>query len=209
LQREVKQRPSTWGAFTLYLGIPLDMLPKTASHFQIVRSYDQPLGEGNSVFVSIADPTDNGRAPAGYTAVTLSTHTRIERWWELRHNDPDGYQRRIEEYRDRLLDAVEMVMPGVRHRAKLILPGTPAAFQRFTRRPGGMVGGFAMTSLLTARSPHTGISNLWMVGDSIFPGQSTAGVTAGALRVAAEVQRAAARGTRNVIVDQRLQIAEK
>ncbi|MBX3064865.1 MAG: FAD-dependent oxidoreductase [Anaerolineae bacterium] len=189
LQREVQRRRSTWGAFTLYLGIPLDMLPDSASHFQIVRSYDQPLGEGNSVFVSISDPADQDRAPAGYVAVTLSTHTQIDRWWQLRETDPDGYQARIAQYRDRLLDALETVMPNVRQRAKLILPGTPAAFQRFTRRPAGMVGGFPMTSLFTARSPHTAIPNLWMVGDSVFPGQSTAGVTAGALRVAAEVLR--------------------
>jgi hypothetical protein len=30
---------------------------------------------------------------------------------------------------------------------------------------------------------------VWLVGDSIFPGQSTAGVTLGALRVAREIAR--------------------
>ena len=62
-------------------------------------------------------------------------------------------------------------------------------FQYYTRRPWGMVGGFAQTSLFAARGPQTGIDNLWLVGDSIFPGQSTAGVTLGAMRVAAEVRR--------------------
>jgi C-3',4' desaturase CrtD len=193
LRREVEQRDSTWGAFTLYLGVPSEALPTQADHFQIIQDYGRPLGEGNSVFMSISDAADHGRAPEGMRAVTLSTHTQIAPWWALRDGDPDGYQARVAAYRDRLLDAAERVVPGLRQRAALILPGTPAAFLRFTRRPGGMVGGFAMTSLFTARSPHTGIPNLWMVGDSIFPGQSTAGVTAGALRVAAEVQRAAGR----------------
>jgi len=165
-------------------------LPTHTGHFQVVQQYDQPLGEGNSVFVSLSEPNDTNRAPSGQRAVTVSTHTRIEPWWDLRGRDPAAYQARIDAYRDRLLDGVEQVIPNIRRHATIIVPGTPAAFQRFTRRPGGMVGGFAMTSLLTARSPHTGIDNLWMVGDSIFPGQSTAGVTAGALRVAAEVQRA-------------------
>jgi phytoene dehydrogenase-like protein len=53
-----------------------------------------------------------------------------------------------------------------------------------------MVGGFPQTSLFKARGPRTGVPNLWLVGDSIFPGQSTAGVTLGAMRVAAEVLRA-------------------
>jgi len=72
---------------------------------------------------------------------------------------------------------------------RLCLPGTPVTFQYYTRRPLGMVGGFAQTSLFAARGPQTGIDNLWLVGDSIFPGQSTAGVTLGAMRVAAEVLR--------------------
>lgn len=194
LRREVRNRPSTWGAYTLYIGAPADLMPAHADHFQIVRTLEQPLGEGNSVFVSISDAEDDQRAPAGARAITLSTHTRIEPWWALRQHDPDGYQARIEQYRDRLLDAVETVIPGLRDKARLILPGTPAAFQRFTRRPGGMVGGFALTSLLRARGPQTGLPNLWLVGDSIFPGQSTAGVTAGALRVAAEVQRSVGAG---------------
>lgn len=192
LQREVRTRPSTWGAFTLYLGVPSAALPTHAEHFQIVQDLDQPLGEGNSVFISISSPHDTERAPSGMRAVTLSTHTAIAPWWALRQSDPEGYQRRVEEYRDRLLDAAERVIPNVRNAAQLILPGTPAAFQRFTRRPLGMVGGFPFASLLTVRGPHTGIENLWLVGDSIFPGQSTAGVTAGALRVAAEVVRVTA-----------------
>jgi len=196
VQAEVQHRPSTWGAFTLYLGVPAASLPTHTDHFQIIRRLDQPLGEGNSVFVSLSDADDPTRAPAGNRAITLSTHTRIAPWWDLRANDPSAYQQRIDTYRDRLLDAAEQIIPNLRHHAELILPGTPAAFQRFTRRPGGMVGGFALASLFRVRGPHTGIPGLWLVGDSIFPGQSTAGVTAGALRVAAEVQRAAIRGFR-------------
>jgi phytoene dehydrogenase-like protein len=67
------------------------------------------------------------------------------------------------------------------------MAGTPVTFESFTHRPQGMVGGFPQTSLWNARGPRTGIANLWLVGDSIFPGQSTAGVTLGGMRVAADV----------------------
>ncbi len=80
-------------------------------------------------------------------------------------------------------------MPGLRRRIKLQLPGTPVTFQFYTRRHKGGVGGFPFTSLFTARGPWTGMKNAWLVGDSDFPGQSTAGVTMGALRVADEVLR--------------------
>ena len=193
LQSETAHRRSTWGAFTLYLGVPATALPSHSDHFQIVQREDLPLGEGNSVFVSLSDASDPTRAPSGHRALTLSTHTRIESWWILREKDPEGYHARISEYRDRLLDGAERAIPGLRENAKLVLPGTPVSFQRFTRRPRGMVGGFAQSSLFAARGPGTGIPHLWLVGDSIFPGQSTAGVTAGALRVAAEVRRSTGR----------------
>jgi phytoene dehydrogenase-like protein len=86
-----------------------------------------------------------------------------------------------------LLDAAERALPGFRAAATLILPGTPRTYAFYTRRPLGMVGGFPQTSLLRARSPQTGLDNMWLVGDSIFPGQSTAGVTLGAMRVASLV----------------------
>jgi phytoene dehydrogenase-like protein len=194
LQREVAGRSATWGAFTLYLGIPADALPHDAAHgdhFQVVKDYSRPLGEGNSVFVSLSDADDETRAPAGYRAATLSTHIDIAEWWRLRESDPEAYKSRVADYRDRLLEGAEIALPGISRATTLVLPGTPHAFAYYTGRVGGMVGGFPQTSLFNARGPQTGIPNLWLVGDSVFPGQSTAGVTAGALRVAAVVERAA------------------
>jgi phytoene dehydrogenase-like protein len=71
----------------------------------------------------------------------------------------------------------------------LTLPGTPVTYQYYTGRHLGLVGGVPQTSLLNARGPRTGIANLRIVGDSIFPGQSTAGVTLGGMRVARDVLR--------------------
>ncbi len=189
LQKEVAGRSETWGAFTLYLGVTADILPTTSDHFQVVGTYDQPLGEGNSIFISLSDAHDPDRAPPGKRAITISTHTQIAPWRFWHDTDQAAYQARVTDYRDRLLNLAERVIPGLSRQAELILPGTPFAFEHFTRRPGGMVGGFPQTRLFQARGPHTGIANLWLVGDSVFPGQSTAGVTAGALRVAAEIKR--------------------
>lgn len=122
--------------------------------------------------------------------MTLSTHTKVEPWWELLRSNAAGleaYVRRKEQYTGRVLQAAETLLPGLRTAAPFILPGTPVTFQFYTHRPLGMVGGFPQTSIFQARSPRTGIPNVWLVGDSIFPGQSTAGVTLGAMRVAAEM----------------------
>ncbi|MGD9376028.1 MAG: hypothetical protein PVJ23_09615, partial [Anaerolineae bacterium] len=95
----------------------------------------------------------------------------------------ESYQARKKEYTDRLLDAAEVALPGLRDAANLVLPGTPVTFQRFTRRVWGWVGGFPQTSLFRAWGPRLG-RNLWLVGDSIFPGQSVPAVALGGMRVA-------------------------
>jgi phytoene dehydrogenase-like protein len=93
-------------------------------------------------------------------------------------------------YVEKILKGAETAVPGIRQAITLCLPGTPVTFQFYTRRPKGMVGGFPQTSLFDVRGPATGLPNLWLVGDSIFPGQSTAGVTLGGMRVAAAVAHA-------------------
>lgn len=197
LLKELDRRQPTWGAFTLYLGLNQFHIPEgLADHHQIIIDHRRPLGEGNSVFLSLSDRNDPDRAPAGMRAATLSTHTAVEPWWHLRQNSSEeDYLERRQIYADRLLDAAERVIPDIRKAINLCLPGTPVTFENFTDRPLGMVGGFAQSSIFNARGPQTGIPNLWLVGDSIFPGQSTAGTTLGAMRVAAEVERAGHRLT--------------
>lgn len=189
LRREVATREATWGAFMLYLGVDRSRLPRDLSgHYQVIMDHTRPLGETNSVFVSMSDPDDAQRAPAGMQAITLSTHTAVRPWWELRNGDSEqAYLERREAYAERMLAAAGRAIPGLAEAVVLRKPGTPVTFQFYTRRPQGMVGGFPQTSLFNARGPRTGIANLWLVGDSIFPGQSTAGVTLGGMRVAADV----------------------
>ncbi|MFN8498087.1 MAG: FAD-dependent oxidoreductase [Anaerolineae bacterium] len=176
-----------WGAFTLYLGVDDEVAPTDGpEHYQIVMDDNRPLGEGNSVFMSLSPAWDQGRAPIGQRAVTLSTHTAVDEWWRIA-GDRAAYEDRRAEYAERLLRAAERALPGLRSRVRLALPGTPVTFQYYTRRPLGMVGGFPQTSLFHARGPRTDIENVLLVGDSIFPGQSTAGVTIGAMRVASHI----------------------
>jgi len=171
-----------WGAFMVYAGLDARAVPVDVPlHHQVIVR--EPLGEGNSVFLSLSPAWDSGRAPAGRRALTISTHTALAPWWRLFHNDSRHYERRKEHYVERMVRAAERVLPGLRAAADLIMPGTPVTFQRFTRRAQGWVGGFPQTSIFQAWGPRLG-AGLWMVGDSIFPGQSTAAVALGGMRVA-------------------------
>jgi phytoene dehydrogenase-like protein len=174
--------PDGWGAFMVYVGLDGSAIPADFPlHHQVV--VQEPLAEGNTVFLSLSPEWDGGRAPAGQRALTLSTHTRLEPWWDLYKHDRSAYEVRKGAYTERVLDAAESVLPNLRGAATLVLPGTPVTFQRFTRRVSGWVGGFPQTNLFRTWAPRLA-PGLWMVGDSIFPGQSTAAVALGGLRVA-------------------------
>ena len=184
--RQLPARPHTgWGAFMVYVGLDGAIVPSDFPlHHQLLLR--EPLGEGNSLFLSLSPEWDRGRAPAGHRALTISTHTDLAPWWELFQHDTARYEAHKQAYLDQILVAVEEVLPGLRDAAALILPGTPITFQRFTRRAWGWVGGFPQTSLFNLWGPRL-LPGLWMVGDTIFPGQSTAAVALGGLRVANDI----------------------
>jgi C-3',4' desaturase CrtD len=189
--RRLSPRPEgLWGAFVVYVGVDRAALPQglPLHHQVIVRRPDETgpgrwIGEGNTVFLSLSPEWDAGRAPASDRALTISTHTKLDSWWALFEEDRAAYETRKQAYTERVLAAAEVALPGLRSAAKLVLPGTPVTFQRFTHRVAGGVGGFPQTSLFRMWGPRLG-PGLWMAGDSIFPGQSVPAVALGGLRVA-------------------------
>jgi phytoene dehydrogenase-like protein len=185
LQKLPPKPEKLWGAFMVYAGVDGSAVPPSMPlHHQIVVR--EPFGNGNTVFLSLSPAWDEERAPEGRRAVTLSTHTELGPWWDLFERDRPGYEARREAVAEQVLLAAEKVVPGLREGADLILPGTPVTFQRFTRRAWGWVGGFPQTSLFRAWGPRLA-QGLWLVGDSIFPGQSVPAVALGGLRVARSV----------------------
>jgi C-3',4' desaturase CrtD len=184
LRREVQSRAVGYGAFALHLGLDAGKIPVGCpDHHQVVSQMTGPMGEGSTVFISMSPAWDSSRAPTGMRAATVTTHTLVQPWWDVLKADPAAYAARKADYAERMLTTIERALPGFRSAVELILPGSPITYQFYTDRHMGMVGGFPQKSLLTARGPRTGIRNLRLVGDSIFPGQSTAGVTLGAMRV--------------------------
>jgi phytoene dehydrogenase-like protein len=166
----------------VYVGLDGAAVPAGSPlHHQVVLR--EPMGNGNTVFLSLSPDWDEGRAPQGRRTLTLSTHTELGLWWDLYERDREAYEARKQTYTERVLAAAEVAIPGLRDAADLILSGTPVTFQRFTRRDWGWVGGFPQTSLTRAWGPRLA-PGLWLVGDSVFPGQSVPAVALGGLRVA-------------------------
>ena len=67
---------------------------------------------------------------------------------------------------------------------------TPLGFERWTNRPNGIVGGLGQNPEifglfgLSSRTPFKG---LWLCGDSIYPGEGTAGVSQCAVMVSRQI----------------------
>ncbi|MEO1290943.1 MAG: hypothetical protein AAFV93_24670, partial [Chloroflexota bacterium] len=107
----------------------------------------------------------------------------------LLKRDEQEYYDCKDAYAERIINTIDKTLTGFKSATEMVLPGTPVTYEFYTMRHKGMVGGFPQSSLFKARGPRTGIRNVRLVGDSVFPGQSTAGVTLGGIRVAKDVMR--------------------
>ncbi|MCR8846782.1 NAD(P)/FAD-dependent oxidoreductase [Rossellomorea sp. SC111] len=171
-----KERASLWGTMTLYMLLKEESLPEGLPLFsQICTSPDGNMTEGDHLFLSLSHPDDRKRAPEGFRTVTVSTHTRLENWDSKEKYD--CYKRTLKK---KMLDSIELVIPSIRSNLIQFYPGAPKAWERYTGRPGGIVGGFPQTNdhaLFNSLSHRTPLENIWVCGDSVFPGAGTIGVS--------------------------------
>ena len=167
--------PTPSGALVFYGAIERARLPAgVAAHLQL------EAGQPGSLFVSISQEGD-GRAPQGQATVIASVFTPSAPWFNLPEAD---YQRRKQEALTALQSSLEA---GLSLPANAFLHqelATPRGFAGWTGRPFGMVGGLGQSPDqfgpfgLASRTPLPG---LWLCGDSLHPGEGTAGVSLSAL----------------------------
>jgi C-3',4' desaturase CrtD len=184
---------SGWSGFMLYLGVDSPVFEHAgADHLQIVAPEGE-LGEGRSLFVSASAAGDVGRAPEGERAVTISTHTDAVPWFETLLQSRERYEEMKKQFTDRSLGLLFEQLPEASNALRSITAATPLSWEFWTGRRWGHVGGYAQTSLFGIRGPATKYDNLFLVGDSIFPGQSLPGVVTGARRTVELLLRRAAK----------------
>ncbi len=178
-----KRSRAVWSAFTAYLAIDRGAVPDDSPLFhQVLRDYDQPIHDGNNVLISLSPIGDSGYAPPHARAATLSTHVDPAEWIGLGEDDRESKKR---EYGDRMIRALGRALPNAP--AALIYGefATPRAFERYTRRTDGRVGG-APAGLWNGHVFAVGSDvlgkGLWVVGDSVFPGQGTLATVVSAIR---------------------------
>ena len=178
---KIKNLPKPSGALVFYSALErknIDLLK--ANHFQFMHK------ELGSIFISISKNGD-GRAPLGEATLIASVFTKTDDWIGL---DKAVYDKKKKKYLVKISNAIEdqysISSRDWLHREL----ATPMGFERWTNRPNGIVGGLGQNPKifglfgLASRSP---IQGLWVCGDSIYPGEGTAGVSQSALMVSRQI----------------------
>ena len=176
-RKYINKLPQPSGALVFYGALSRYDLPSDCpSHIQI---FDKHFG---SLFLSISMEHDQ-RAPAGMATLIASIFVDVNQWSNL---DSQSYISKKKFF-------TNMIVSIINNRFNLSETSwdhqelaTPQSFERWTGRPLGIVGGLGQHPSqfgpfgLSSRTPLNG---LWLCGDSIYPGEGTAGVSQSALMV--------------------------
>lgn len=185
-RRRVANLPPASGAFVIYLGVDQRALPADCPpHLQFLYDHDGPIGENNSLFVSVSRPGD-GRAPAGKATIIASSFTDPTPWWDEAQDYAQLKQQYTEQAIARLSSYFDLNPETIQYQEA----ATPRSFARFTGRDRGVVGGIGQriqTFGPFGFANRTPIRHLWLVGDSTHPGEGTAGVSYAALTVTRQI----------------------
>ncbi|MDJ1184722.1 C-3',4' desaturase CrtD [Roseofilum casamattae] len=185
-RQRLKQVPSPSGAFVVYLGVEQATIPENCPpHLQFMYDYDGPIGENNSLFVSVSHPGD-GRAPDGKATIIASSFVDTEQW-----QNEDNYEALKKQFTEDAIAKLGKYFDLSPDRIIHVEAATPRTFANYTARDRGIVGG--MGQRLSTFGPfgfanRTPIGNLWLVGDSTHPGEGTAGVSYSALTVVRQME---------------------
>lgn len=186
LERLSRGVESGWGAAMLYRVVrPPDGAPSCAHHLDLTADTSEALIEGNHTFVSIS-AADDGRTTPGLRTMTVSTHIPADRVGNSGGVDPAGYYTSVH---DRMRATLQALAPEWNDAVRE-LPASPRTFARFTRRPKGWVGGIPRRAgLHNYRElwPKPVWEGLWIVGDTVFPGQSALATAIGGVKTAEQM----------------------
>jgi phytoene dehydrogenase-like protein len=181
-----------WGAYLLFLGMDEEATARLpAEHILALTDWQegQTFDPEEAQFMFAVAPKGEERAPPGKRAVTVSTFTEASQWFAF-HEDETELEQQDQSMLERLWERLHAAMPELGDSVEVIETWTPRAFYETTRRRLGMVGGVGQSLEVfgpQALTHKTALPNLFMVGDTVFPGQGVAAVTQSALHVANEI----------------------
>lgn len=192
LARLDRRLDRAWGACMLYRRvIPPEGTSPGPRHLQLVGDPDRPLRDGNHVFCSITSEDESGPegAPGRERSMTVSTHIQRR---DFDGGDPIEIAARIDGIHERMRRTIQERAPEWSQQIVGEFSASPRTFQRFTGRPLGLVGGPPKRAGLGNWFNWSGqqpAKDLYLCGDTLFPGQSTLATALGGVRLAQRIDR--------------------
>lgn len=186
--RSKLQRGASWGAYRIFLTADDAAIRRLPSERVLALTDWQREQEFDPEPSLLA--VNAGRVPLnGRRTVTVSTFSRTANWFAY---DQDGseHSHRDQEGLDRWWTLLGGITPEIIEGAEVIATSTPRTVYDDTRRSLGAAGGLGQSpdlfgpNSLTHRTPVPG---LYLVGDSVFPGNGVAAVTYSGLIAANEI----------------------
>jgi len=161
----------------LYVGLgiadPLDGIPQVGSGISFPLDpkveIDGKTCDRLSMMVYNFDRT---LAPAGKTTVIVSISADYDRWKALRE-DPACYRAEKELAAERVIDALEQRLPGIRAKVEMRDVATPVTWERYTGNWRGSYEGWLPTGQSLGKGMSKtlpGLSDFYMVGQWVSPG---------------------------------------
>jgi len=157
---------------SLHLGVDAQVIPDGVHcHHLLLEDWAELEAEQGVIFVSIPTLLDPSLAPKGRHIVHTFTMSDIRHWQGL---SPSSYKAKKQADAGRLVQRLEVILPGLAEAIRHQEIGTPRTHRRFLGRMGGSYGpipAVPLPGLLPMPFNRTGLSGLYCVGDSCFPGQ--------------------------------------
>ncbi len=183
LVRLEKKLKDSWTTCVLYLQLRPPVGCGDGAHHLDLTSDPKDLTMGRHVFLSVSSAAD-AKAPEGLRTAILSTHVPIQAWLKAA---PQEQAALVDQVYAQMLQTLADQAPEWRAAVVSYLTGSPRTWQRFTGRPAGKVGGVPRRAGLhnyLDLGPCRLASGLYLVGDTVFPGQSALATALGGQRAA-------------------------
>jgi C-3',4' desaturase CrtD len=189
-EKESSKYQKAWGAFTMGIAMNDVFDDDMPLHHQIhLTEEDKREGlNSDSIFVSLSHPDDKVRSRDGYRTLNISTHANPEFWFNLNGN----YEQLKQQVQEQIINILVQKFEGF-HRDDIdtVFSSTPVTWNNWVYRKKGRVGGIPQQmdrSLLDWTPAETPFEGLYLVGDTVFPGQGIPGVTLSGINVYYRIQ---------------------
>ena len=183
----INNLPKPSGALVFYGALRRSNLPVDCpAHIQV---FDQHFG---SLFISISMEGDE-RAPTDMATLIASIFVDVDQWSNL---DSQSYISKKNSLSKKMVTIINNKFDLLEDSWTHYEISTPRSFAKWTGRPGGIVGGLGQHPSqfgpfgLSSRTP---VKGLWLCGDSIYPGEGTAGVSQSSMMVVRQIMESKGR----------------